>query len=160
MGDTLEKIAWEKGGIMKPHSRCFSPHQEPKPTDTLKECSTDTNTTLTFIDDPLSVVDPSWNLGLKGSFQRENAAIAVMLTRSITGGDVTAGVDPAEGAALEEARWPGRCQRIEVGDISFLLDGAHTEKSMEVCLDWFCEETDREAGRPTVLLFNCSHERR
>ncbi|GMH94913.1 hypothetical protein TrST_g7768 [Triparma strigata] len=159
LGDTLEKIAWEKGGIMKTQSVCFSAAQLPGPTKILQECSSATNTNLTFIDDPLSVIDSSWNLGLKGSFQRENAAIAVMLTRSITGGDLTSGPDPAEGAALKEARWPGRCQRVEVGACSFLLDGAHTEKSMEVCLDWFCEEAGREVGRPTVLLFNCSHER-
>ena len=49
-----------------------------------------------------------------------------------------------EGKALEETRWPGRCQRVERGGRTFLLDGAHTGKSMEVCMEWFKKETGKE----------------
>ena len=117
--------------------------QEPGPAKVLQDCADEKKAALTFVRDASDFVDLEWKLGLKGDFQRENAALAIMLTRMLVGAPiVNTGYDDAERLALEAARWPGRCQRVDIPSTScsFFLDGCHTEKSMEVCLAWFKEE--------------------
>lgn len=42
---------------------------------------------------------------------------------------------------LRNCRWPGRYQKIKADYAQFYLDGAHTKESMEICVDWFKENT-------------------
>lgn len=49
--------------------------------------------------------------------------------------------------------------------VTFFIDGAHTERSMDACASWFVSASTAEAGRhpstkvKRVLLFNCGHEK-
>ena len=40
-------------------------------------------------------------------------------------------------AALESCTWPGRTQILLGKTMDFYIDGAHTEESMECCVNWF-----------------------
>jgi folylpolyglutamate synthase len=68
----------------------------------------------------------------------------------------------ADRRALAAMRWPGRSQAVDRGRITFLLDGAHTAESCEVCAEW---AASRWAGHPDtddvvrVLWFNLSGAR-
>lgn len=41
--------------------------------------------------------------------------------------------------ALADTEWPGRNQTLKHGDVTYFLDGAHTMRSMQACVNWFTE---------------------
>ncbi|GAA5915764.1 hypothetical protein JCM6882_003850 [Rhodosporidiobolus microsporus] len=65
-------------------------------------------------------------------------------------------------AALERARWPGRCQ-IDVDPeeekVKWYLDGAHTVESLKCCAEWFDEAALQGSSSTRVLVFNCTSGR-
>mmetsp|Transcript_19438 Transcript_19438/g.36754 ORF Transcript_19438/g.36754 Transcript_19438/m.36754 type:complete len:551 (-) Transcript_19438:42-1694(-) len=100
------------------------------------------------------------SLGLAGRHQRENAALAVALTRElyhVCGASFTDKGTEAMYTGLTQVSWPARCQTVVHGTHTFRLDGAHTIQSLQAGLEWF--QGARDTKRPAVLFFNCSHER-
>ena len=69
-----------------------------------------------------------------------------------------------ERAALAGCSWPGRNQTVERGNITYLLDGAHTADSCKACANWMegifqSEDSDAASTKPSphrTLVFNCS----
>ena len=196
LGDTVGKIAREKAGIFKPRCPAITSPQVPEAMEALERraaevdgCSLTTARPLrewrTLSGDPI-------RLGLAGKHQELNAALAIELMRTWTrrtspvwGADalrcLDAGTLPETWATgLAETEWFGRAQVVpdDVEDLSWYLDGAHTEESMRHVAEWFCgrvdgDETDdggggggggdgeRSSAEPPVrlLLFNCMEER-
>uniref|UniRef100_A0A8R1EUZ6 Mur_ligase_C domain-containing protein n=1 Tax=Caenorhabditis japonica TaxID=281687 RepID=A0A8R1EUZ6_CAEJA len=64
--------------------------------------------------------------------------------------------------AIESCRWPGRSQVVRTNrNVTYLLDGAHTPKSMEACAEWAAEEF-ANLGKKSVkkiALFQCTADR-
>lgn len=105
---------------------------------------------------PFEVVPsvPETPLGIRGVHQRINASLAVGLAKSFLstrGQSYPESLPPSFIEPLESTRWPGRCQRVEKGSATWLLDGAHTTESLRSCGNWAWSE-----GKPNVLVFNCS----
>lgn len=101
-------------------------------------------------------------LGLAGDFQRQNAALAVLLAREhlralgvLPRPLGTAWELPQEfRRGLEETRWEGRCQVIkESPRLTWFVDGAHTAELVTVALEWFRQQA-AAAAAPRVLFFN------
>lgn len=42
-------------------------------------------------------------------------------------------------SGLEDTKWPGRTQTLRHGAVTYFLDGAHTMRSMQACVQWFRE---------------------
>ena len=202
LGDTVGKIAREKAGIFKPHCPAITSPQVPEAMQALElraaevdGCSLTTARPLREWRTPSG--DPI-RLGLAGKHQELNAALAIELMRTWTrrtspvwGADalrcLDAGTLPETWATgLAETEWFGRAQVVpdDVEDLSWYLDGAHTEESMRHVAEWFCgradgDETDGGGGGSTagggldgeksiadaeppvvrLLLFNCMEER-
>lgn len=99
---------------------------------------------------------PETALGLRGAHQRINASLAVALARGFLRAQGKEGMDDALPrsfvAPLAGTKWPGRCQRVEQGKTTWLLDGAHTTESLTSCGEWAWGE----GNKPGVLIFNCS----
>lgn len=67
---------------------------------------------------------------------------------------------------LADTKWPGRCQSVPDGVVTWLLDGAHTVESLTSCGEWAWSSTASSSGTvspkdprpptPNVLVFNCS----
>ena len=49
-------------------------------------------------------------------------------------------------AGLKECHWPGRCQILEREGVSYFLDGAHTNKSLLFCAEWFQTMSAKDAA--------------
>ncbi|POI20066.1 hypothetical protein CIB84_016187, partial [Bambusicola thoracicus] len=139
LGDTVEKIAWQKGGIFK--------------------CPLYLCPELDAFEEGRRVLE----LGLAGSHQRSNAALALQLSRTwlqrrgYEGTDVLQDVLPgAELSAqhsvplaptfcpsdamirgLRDTEWPGRTQVLPHGPVTWYIDGAHTTSSIQACVRWF-----------------------
>ncbi|KAJ7988143.1 hypothetical protein DPEC_G00320560 [Dallia pectoralis] len=188
LGDTIEKIAWQKGGILKPGVPAFTVKQPEGPMTVLKERAKEIGCPL-WVCPKLGeypVDSGPLHLGLAGHHQHSNASLALQLSHSwlqrrclpddslpsqcVT--DHCKGVLPADGfnpspnmvKGLADTEWPGRTQTLNHGPVTYFLDGAHTTRSMLACVQWFSEaaaQQERTAGGPVarVLLFNATGER-
>ncbi|MDD5198475.1 MAG: bifunctional folylpolyglutamate synthase/dihydrofolate synthase [Terrimicrobiaceae bacterium] len=109
LGDTLEKIAGEKAGILKPGVPAVSAPQADEVRRVLIA-----HAPVAFIDGSLAQDIP---INLRGSHQRRNAALALA---ALDAAEIEVS-DAAMRTGLATVDWPGRFQ--EVG--RFVLDGAH-----------------------------------
>lgn len=169
LGDTLEKISWEKGGIIKKPrmSRCCSRNtftvncNSSNVLAVLKSCAEKVDNSIDVVEVGLRI-PVCWNLGLKGKHQIVNAELAISLAGSVSDPIVESIDDQKQRLrlALEDTVCPGRCQKIGFPDCDnfrLYVDGAHTQESIASCLDWFtmsCRPFSKK-----VLIFFCGHER-
>uniref|UniRef100_A0A8C7UFL0 Folylpolyglutamate synthase n=1 Tax=Oncorhynchus mykiss TaxID=8022 RepID=A0A8C7UFL0_ONCMY len=167
LGDTIEKIAWQKGGIFKPGVPAFTVKQPDSPMVVLKERAKEIGCPLWVCPELEEYPADSGplRLGLAGHHQRSNASLALQLSHSWLQRRCLPGRwDPIMAKGLEETEWPGRTQTLKHGPVTYFLDGAHTTRSMLACVSWFSEvasQHERTTGGPVVrvLLFNATGER-
>ncbi|CDO95840.1 unnamed protein product [Kluyveromyces dobzhanskii CBS 2104] len=161
LGDTIEEIAWNKGGIFKEGAPAFTAKSQPEAgLRVLQERAEERNTTISEV----PVFDSLHNvkLGIAGDFQIINASLATALAHQHLVSlnilqvpltlDASAKIPTSFTAGLEKTVWEGRCQTISSGSITWYVDGAHTKESIEAASGWFRDVTS--ANRKKVLLFN------
>lgn len=62
--------------------------------------------------------------------------------------------------ALNKCQFEGRFQRIENdSQLTYFLDGAHTKESVEICAEWFAQQTKGDLEAINVLVFNVTGDR-
>ncbi|KAF6327327.1 folylpolyglutamate synthase [Rhinolophus ferrumequinum] len=188
LGDTVEKIAWQKGGIFKHGVPAFTVPQPDGPLAVLKERAEQISCPL-YLCPQLEALEeggPPLTLGLEGEHQRSNAALALQLARCWLQqkdhrgiGELTASrpsllqqlplapvFQPTSHMrhGLRDTEWPGRSQVLRRGHLTWYLDGAHTSSSMQACVRWFRQALHRGERRGSapevrVLLFNSTGDR-
>uniref|UniRef100_A0A8B9JWE6 Folylpolyglutamate synthase n=1 Tax=Astyanax mexicanus TaxID=7994 RepID=A0A8B9JWE6_ASTMX len=189
LGDTIEKIAWQKGGIFKPGVPAFTVKQQVGPMTVLQQRAEEIGCPLSVCPElgqyQSSGVEPL-KLGLAGLHQHSNASLALQLTHSWLQRRCSTGVsEPAVPSAvafgglcaapafeptprmlkgLADTKWLGRNQTLTHGSITYFLDGAHTTRSMQACVNWFSDAATQREAKATgsvvrVLLFNATGER-
>ena len=159
LGNTIEEIAWNKSGIFKKNAHCFTVEQPDSALKIIENRAAERNVaTFNIVKERVDLQHVE--LGLNGEFQRQNASLAVALCHAhLTKLGYKIDIDtlPDEFiTGLEMAKWPGRCQVIQdskrKGDLTWFIDGAHTEESVRNGSHWFTQVTDPAKKR--VLLFN------
>lgn len=130
LGGTIAEIAREKAGILRSGIPAVIAPQEPEAREALAEAAAIVGAPIKVIEKPL---DTSFPLGLAGSHQRWNAALALELLRGAgfapTGGEIAKG--------LAEVSWPGRFQRLSFHGQELILDGAHNlHAARQLVLTW------------------------
>ncbi len=110
LGPTLSAIAHEKAGIMRPGVPIVTSQQPVEVMNVLKEEAARVAAPLTLINDPLP---PEIPLGLTGSYQRWNAALALKLVQQ---GPWKISPE-AIATGLATVSWPGRFQCFQVDKI-------------------------------------------
>ncbi len=137
LGTTLREIAAEKAAIIRA-GVAVAASQAPEATAVLVRRATEVGVPLLLSGRDLSVTvehrgldgqligcaAPGWSiahlrLGMLGSYQPENALLAVAAARQLGVGDA------AIGDGLGRARWPGRFQVLARAGGWLVLDGAH-----------------------------------
>uniref|UniRef100_A0A8C5N1C7 Folylpolyglutamate synthase n=1 Tax=Leptobrachium leishanense TaxID=445787 RepID=A0A8C5N1C7_9ANUR len=181
LGDTVEKIAWQKGGIFKPGVPAFT---VPQPAGPL-ECPLYMCPDLSDYEDE----NLSLHLGLAGDHQRLNATLALQLSHMWLHGRGFQGIGEPKGPnpqtpsfkwpfplapafrpsipmvqGLQDTVWLGRTQILQRGPITYYIDGAHTSSSVKACVRWFHQVAlnEERAGVGAVirvLVFNATGER-
>jgi dihydrofolate synthase / folylpolyglutamate synthase len=122
LGDTLEKIAREKAGIIKARVPVVTAADHPDALAVIRETAANQLAPLQVISvDDLSRVPAS--LALRGEHQRRNAALALRVAALLQ--DAFPVTDDMSRRALEEVEWPARFQIINRGRQMLVLDGAH-----------------------------------
>lgn len=158
LGDTVDKIAWHKAGIMKPGSPAFTIEQVPSAAEVLKKRAVDKGVDLRVLD-----IDPrlaAVKIRPDAAFQKKNATLAVALAEA-----TLKKLDPSFSLAdplpqefvdgLEQVVWRGRCEVKHEDSVIWHVDGAHTVDSLKMAARWFVGEcAHHPAARPRVLIFN------
>jgi dihydrofolate synthase / folylpolyglutamate synthase len=181
LGDTLEQIASEKAGIIKPGVPVVVAPQTPEASNAIerraKECGvrcevagrdflfSEAQSERQFF--PAGNVrfkdglNYSAELGLRGRYQIENWAVAVRLCdvfwsahhgKHVTADAVTRG--------SANVNWPGRLEKISLPDAGnspeVFLDGAHNDYSLKTVLN---ELRSTYGDKRIVLLFACAKDK-
>jgi len=139
LGHTIELIAAEKAGIIKPHVPVVSAKQDAAAETVIRARAAECNAPLEFIINPYT----ESSVGLAGTHQRQNAAIAVAALRS---GGVAVSEDAIH-RGLARIAWPARFQRW---DERIVIDGAHNPAGAQILAQTWREEFNDE--RATIIL--------
>ncbi|XP_040487879.1 folylpolyglutamate synthase, mitochondrial isoform X1 [Ursus maritimus] len=177
LGDTVEEIAWQKGGIFKCGVPAFTVLQPDGPLAVLQDRAQHISCPL-YLCPPLEALEeggPPLTLGLEGEHQRSNAALALQLARCWLQ-QKGHQAPPSSGLGelkvfrpnvlrqmplapvfqptshmrhgLRDTEWLGRTQVLQRGPLTWYLDGAHTASSVQACVRWFRQALHR-SHRPS-----------
>lgn len=160
LGNTIEEIAWHKGGIMKADAPCFTAPQPPTAIEVLQKRADEVPTKLHVVERNPAL--HAFKLGLAADFQKTNASLAVAIADAhlaALGQQDCASHNQLSSEfvrGLEEVRWPGRCETRREKNIAWHMDGGHTLESIEVAGSWFASQipTSKSTNRKRMLLFN------
>ncbi|EWG36514.1 hypothetical protein FVEG_00507 [Fusarium verticillioides 7600] len=159
LGDTVEKIAWHKAGILKPGVRGFVRRMDEKPgvMQVLRQRAAEKGAELIELDDARIELWGGVKGRLLGDFQKYNQALAVCAVKQHLG----IYFDPRDffmnsQARMDKGLWDaslrGRCEVIQQGHIGWYLDGAHTKDSMYEVAKWFASNVENDES--SILVFN------
>src|SRR5205085_2032053 len=139
LGDSLEKIASEKAGIIKAKTHVVSAPQLPEAEKVIRARATECEARLVFIDQPYAKSP----IALRGDHQKLNAAIAIAAVRD-------AKIDINDAAivrGLAKVEWPARFQCWNKRTV---IDGAHNPAAAKILAATWREIFGNE--RTTLIL--------
>jgi dihydrofolate synthase/folylpolyglutamate synthase len=138
LGDTLDKIAFEKAGIIKAGVPVVSAPQAPEAAEVFRSAAAERGSRLQFIGQP-------WEgaIALSGEHQKWNAALALAAIRA--SGLRCNDSEFAQGMA--RVAWPGRFQRVGEG---IVVDGSHNPHAVEALVAAWRQAFGGE--RPVVVF--------
>jgi dihydrofolate synthase/folylpolyglutamate synthase len=154
LGDTIEKIAAEKAGIIKPHVPVVSASQLPDAEKVIRSRASECEAPLQFVTESYPGA-----IALAGDHQKQNAALAIAALRAakIDPPSQTASPARTSGATgidefaiargLESVEWPARFQRW---DERTIIDGAHNPSGAKILAQTWRELFGDE--RATLIL--------
>lgn len=122
LGHTLYEVAGEKAGIIAWHRPAVTAPQEPEAMRALHEAAQRMDTDCRIIGTEITDMP----LGLRGAYQRRNAALALAALRALPH-FLCSQAELARG--LAEVQWPGRFEEI-LPDV--IMDGAHNPPAIRV----------------------------
>jgi len=168
LGDTVDKIAWHKAGIMKNGIPAFTIPQSPEAQVILEQRAQEKDVNLQVVTNLPGLGKREIQLGMEGEFQYENASLAVAVAAShLRQLGITNGISTVSDSTLPEqfltglrtTKWPGRCEVRLEGNTEWYIDGAHTIDSIEAAALWYtsCVRKARDSNNPptaTMLIFN------
>lgn len=162
LGDTIEKIAFEKAGIIKPGVPVVVQHQRQEALAVIRQKADEMKSPLLYADDHIKIEDRRMGLdgssftlvcddekyriatNLTGDFQCDNIACALLALKQVMPDmDMQKVLD-----ALKDVRLEGRMEIIGT-EPPIVVDGSHTAYSIRRLLD-SCKEIFGEGG---VLVF-------
>ena len=172
LGDSLEQIAWEKGGIIKPGVTVVSAPQRPEALGVLEGLCRERGARLVLVGREVTWQGGAWSLQgqglgvqgqresyqllipLLGVHQQENAAVAVAALEVLMPGFPRL-TPQAIARGLARVFWPGRFQVLRERP-PVVVDGAHNRDSArrlrETVQAYF-------PGRRVVLVFGTSGDK-
>ena len=167
LGNTIESVAWHKGGIFKENVPAFTVPQLEEAVGVLRERAKERNTTLHVV--PQHIALDGVKLGLQGAFQKVNASLAIAISAQhlqwLGYSNIPDPFDPNSPlpaefvTGLEAARLGGRCDMrhdAKHEGLTWYIDGGHTLESIEMAARWFASTTSKQQDAHILkfLVFN------
>ncbi len=120
LGDSVEKIAAEKAGILKPGVPVLFGRNDPSVRAVVEARAREVGAPFHYAPDLVDESEIPVKFSLSGSFNRENAITAIASLKVLAAKGAQRGAkDFLKG--LENVIWPGRFQKVG----GFIVDGAH-----------------------------------
>ncbi|MDR1284141.1 MAG: bifunctional folylpolyglutamate synthase/dihydrofolate synthase, partial [Opitutaceae bacterium] len=149
LGNTPEKIAAEKAGIIKPGAPVVLGHLPPPAERTIRAIAATQKS-------PVMSVRELWGndparypaTRLEGDYQRINAATALLASGTWAGDRLT---EDAITRGLDTVHWAGRWERRRIGGRLLILDASHNPEGAQV-LDANLTRLHAETGRKPVVI--------
>jgi dihydrofolate synthase/folylpolyglutamate synthase len=157
LGDTLAKIAFEKGGIIKPGIPVVTTVDEPEALTVIKKIALEKQAPLknatgdgnSSLNKSAALLRDTATLSLQGDHQKINAALALATIETLQ--KEIPVLDEQIRRGLAETFWPGRLQLVErPGGQKILLDGAHNVAGAKVLKETV--ERDFPDSERTLIL--------
>lgn len=147
LGDTVDKIAWHKAGILKTESPAFTTEQVPEAMEVINSRAREKEVDIKVVQINPALKDVK--IQPDADFQRKNASLAIALSEA-----VLKTVDPSFSLpestlpkefvnGLEQVVWRGRFEVKIDGNVHWYLDGAHTTDSLIVAAKWFGSQSSK-----------------
>ncbi len=170
LGNTIESIASEKAGIVKPGVPLVCGPVPKAAERVIREICEARQSTLIHVREVVSIVPRAQDdaidvrtsqrllehvtLALPGRHQRDNASVAVALLDELTRQDVAI-PDRAVREGLENAHWPARLERFVVHGIDVMLDAAHNPAGARA----LASHLEEIGWSRVTLLFGAMHDK-
>ncbi|CAE1270014.1 FPGS [Acanthosepion pharaonis] len=189
LGETIQSIAQHKAGIFKPGTTAVTSPQSEEALEVLQDNAKEVKCSLYMAPDLSAYEDLKEDSEINDyeKFQKENLSLALQLCRvwlhnfdkdlkkrkwvDTFSGKVIPVLEPLIPdadivvPAMKSTCWAGRVQILKRQNITYYLDGAHTEDSIKLCCDWFKKKATAEMNdlKPNknvkILLFNITGKR-
>lgn len=167
LGDTLEAIAREKAGILKPGAPVILGPLAREADQAIVEVAERVGA------GPIQRAlrpegtgerdDIHFSLGLRGPHQIENAGVAVGIVRHLAARWPALDWEGAIARGLRDVRWPGRLETLERDGVHVLLDCAHNPEGIERLRQAILDERARASGGAPArmaLIFGALSDKR
>ncbi len=139
LGDTIEKIAFEKAGIIKSGVPCVTLNSEPA-FGVISKVASDRSSVLTrIVEDDIHILasspdtlefmykEDSYKVSIPGRHQAKNASMAIVAVSEL--GIFDARLKDHIGEGLSSVSWPCRMQKLE--GLPIIMDVTHTRAGAE-----------------------------
>lgn len=168
LGNTLEKIAYEKSGIIKQNIPVFIGILSTEATQTIKKIAADKNCALFCLDETqveltsnieIGVAKKSYkinNVGLKGNHQQKNAALAVKALQNTLRLTDYKLIDKGLDNVVANTGIQGRYERFSKTP-NIILDAAHNLEGVSSFIHEFKKEFDNYKNR--ILIFGAMKDK-
>jgi dihydrofolate synthase/folylpolyglutamate synthase len=139
LGHSIDQIAKEKAGIIKPRIPVVSAPQRPEAEVIIRQRAEECDAPLQFVNDPWTET----KIALRGEHQKMNAALAIA---ALQAADIPFS-DDATARGLSSVEWPARFQ---IWNERIVIDGAHNPAGARILAQTWREEFGDE--RAIVVL--------
>ncbi|MBQ6141486.1 MAG: bifunctional folylpolyglutamate synthase/dihydrofolate synthase [Kiritimatiellae bacterium] len=153
LGDTVEKIAAEKAGIVKTGVPVVLGRNVPEVVEIVKGKAAELGSPFVYAPDAADERDLPPGFALGGSFNRENAVTALALMKALPADLRPDGA--AIGRGLADVVWPGRFQRVG----RFIVDGAHNPPAAQALVSALAQSPNpiiSQSHNPKIPQFHNS----
>lgn len=150
LGDTIEKIAMEKAGIIKPGRPVVIGLLPPAAEQVVREIAASRQSKVYSVREEFGREPngfPATNL--EGDYQRWNAATASLVAKIMPAHWILTDTIVTEG--LQHVSWPGRWQRMSCAGRLLVLDASHNPEGAQV-LDTNLRRLIAETGQHPVVV--------
>jgi dihydrofolate synthase/folylpolyglutamate synthase len=181
LGNTIQAIAGEKAGIIKPGKPLVLAKQPSDALEVFRKMAAEKNSQLFYFPELAAIDKLSIHRGgtdfslvsnmvinkesflinslelsipIPGAVQAENAGLAVMALKTFESAAKTAISDDAICRGLKHVKIPARFEKI-TDNPPLIIDGAHTPESASFCAGTFCSLY----GEGGILLFGCAGDK-
>ena len=150
LGDTIEQIAAEKAGIIKPGKPVVIGLLPAEAEAVIRRVAAEQGSRVYSVRELFGADIANYPItGLEGDYQRVNAAVAVLVTRCL---DARWRMTPeVVQRGLATVRWPGRWQRTTIGGRPLILDASHNPEGAAM-LDAHLRQLVAVEGRKPVVV--------
>lgn len=149
LGDTIEQIASEKAGIIKPGKPVLISKLPPEAEAVIRTIAAERGSRVYTVRERFPEFEQLPQSNLRGSCQRWNAGAAVYASEILS---KQFPLQPEKTAlALQSIHWPGRWETMQLSDRTLILDASHNPEGAEI-LDENLSALVASEGRKPIII--------